>query len=227
MQEANDTDIIVPDDFETVDDAVKYAVLEQGGNLTSMWKWDNEGGGPADFPAPPKLSNQSRLKPDPLVLQVTEEYVRLFSRNSTELAAYMERYNMFNEEFLLRYINDTVESRGPCIVRERSPLEVFSQRIYCEVGPAAAAPAALTCCQPSRSEMGGPNCRVETRAPPGVFYHPPSRIFCYAVAAAAPTRPADEQARVTTSSSIASRCPTCAGSSSSVRARSTRGSGAS
>ena len=30
MQEANDTDIIVPDDFDTVDDAVKYAVLEQG-----------------------------------------------------------------------------------------------------------------------------------------------------------------------------------------------------
>lgn len=99
-----------------------------------MWKWDNQAGAPADYPAPPKLSNQSRLNPDPLVLQATEEYIRLFSRNVTELEAYMARYNFFDDEFFLQYLNDTVESRGPCIIPDRAPLEFFSQRIYSEVG---------------------------------------------------------------------------------------------
>ena len=64
-----ENDLVVPDDLPTVSDAIKYAVLEQGGNLSTMRTWDPIKCCRSPVPAPPQISPMSTLQPDALVLR--------------------------------------------------------------------------------------------------------------------------------------------------------------
>ena len=69
----SESDLIVPDDLATVQDAIKYALLEQGGNLSTMKCWDPWRHRMAPLPSPPQLSPGSTLQPDPLVAAAMAE----------------------------------------------------------------------------------------------------------------------------------------------------------
>ena len=68
-----ESDLVVPDDLPTVQEAIKYALLEQGGNLSAMRSWDPWRYRMAPIPSPPQLSPGSTLQPDPLVVAAVAE----------------------------------------------------------------------------------------------------------------------------------------------------------